>query len=68
MKVFNPGSAEAIAHGCKCDPEKNYHGAGEPFNDGKNTRAYIHWTCAMHSEFYQPAEVTDDGNLLRPDL
>lgn len=55
----NPGSAEAMKLGCTCSPEKNFWGAGELINDGKNR----HWTaalgCPLHSSWpVIPGEVT----------
>lgn len=51
MKIYNPGSAEAVKHGCTCDPETNHNGMGEPINDEKNRRYYITLYCPMHSDF-----------------
>jgi hypothetical protein len=30
-----PGSKMAVNRGCKCDPEKNNHGRGMGFRDGR---------------------------------
>jgi len=49
-----PGSPAAIVAGCKCDPVKNHHGEGEPFNDGANRRVYTAVLCALHSPFHDP--------------
>jgi hypothetical protein len=54
MTTPNPGSPMAIVQGCTCSIFKNHDGEGEPFNDGKNHRWHIHFTCPIHSDFYQP--------------
>lgn len=55
MTTPAPGSPMAVANGCTCSILKNHGGEGEPFNDGKNRRHYIHYTCRIHSDFYHPS-------------
>lgn len=43
----SPGSAAAIADGCRCPVLDNHHGAGMPYPDGP--RFWINADCPMHS-------------------
>jgi hypothetical protein len=43
-----PGSPEAIAKGCTCDPAKNTAGKGTP-RPGGGVRFYASLKCPLHS-------------------
>ena len=54
--ALNPGSRQAVATGCTCDPEANFHGAGEVIPPGEDSmkerrRFYIKLYCPQHSDF-----------------
>lgn len=57
----NPGSQEAIKHGCTCPEEDNHYGLGRPINDGANRSFWITLYCPLHSDFEEKKdEVSGD--------
>ena len=46
---WNPGGADAIACGCKCNVERNRAGRGELLGDGEASRFVIAEHCPVHN-------------------
>jgi hypothetical protein len=55
-RLPRPGSVEAIERGCTCDPEKNFHGAGQLQADGQ-TLWHAHHGCKLHGIDFALGEV-----------
>ena len=60
MEPFDhdPGSREAIAHGCTCSPTLNRHGHGTLHGQ---PRFYVNRTCPVHGDAAQRAQSADEG-------
>jgi hypothetical protein len=45
---YEPGSLDAVAHGCSCSPTRNNYGRGEPGPDGPVF--YCDTNCPLHGQ------------------
>lgn len=56
-----PGSPEAVAAGCICDPEKNNHGRGARASDGDHVDMVTNNQCEIHRRVkVNPEDVPPD--------
>jgi hypothetical protein len=46
--ALDPGSPEALANGCTCDPVENHHGKGEMLPEGRGPVFCPDNDCPLH--------------------